>query len=123
MTAVLAPTRVHLPDQSDSSSEEGSPRKRPRRDNEEEDEVLPSKNEWEHYVRSGAKLKSLAETALSALDRTKALVSTAGEHNELSINPSTDVSPRDNAEKANNSAQLALEKTTECLILEKVCLL
>lgn len=126
MTALLDVPRVHLPDQSDSSSEEGSPRKRPRRDNgpPEEEEVLPSKNEWEHYVRSGAKLKSLAETALSALDRTKALSTIAGDHNEVFSNVSTTdtTSPRGNKENNSNAAQLALEKTAECLILEKVCL-
>jgi hypothetical protein len=123
MVAMLeAAASVRLPEQSDSSSdEEGSPRKR-RRSTIGSPVLVEErcKNDCDNYVRSGSRLKSLASNALAALVLA---------HNS---NNDANAAARNERDKENTTesvsllntnsiaAQMAREKTAECLILEKV---
>jgi len=118
--AAMMEANVRLPEQFDSSDdddEEPSPRKRPRspRALHVVEERPINKNDWDHYVRSGAKLKNLAASVLSSVlapsDETiEEFTDEAGEFSRSNVN----VNFNDNA------AKLAYEKTAECMILEKV---
>jgi hypothetical protein len=125
--------RLRLPDQSDSSdNDEPSPRKRLRSDHgviERTDNNI--KQNWDHYVRSGSKLKSLVGSILHVA---RQLHTNERIQNRQQVHRDVDNSNDDDYENApgiatgshprstsnDNAAKLAYEKTAECLMLEKV---
>jgi hypothetical protein len=127
---------IHLPDQSDSSeNDESSPRKRPRSNHGDiERTEINTKRNWDHYVRSGSKLKSLAGSILDVARHfnTNERVHTDNQENDDVDNNDNN---REDSDKSpgiletvsnpvstarDNVSKLAYEKTAECLMLEKV---
>jgi len=125
---------LRLPDQSDSSeNEESSPRKRPRSDHSNVGRTDNyTKENWDHYVRSGSKLKSLAGSILDVarhLQDTERIqtrqqnlgdVDNDNNHDECDNAPKFKTVAHPLSNTNDNAAKLAYEKTAECLMLEKV---
>lgn len=118
---------VQLPDPSDSSENDSdggssaSPRKRPRSDERTDDE--PSRrgrNDWDAFVQSGARLKTLAASIFEAARPNHDNLSAQTTRGEDEVADSTGDSSNPMNKTDANTAKLAYEKTAECMILERV---
>ena len=119
---------VQLPDPSDSSENESderdldSPRKRPRSISEKSDNEISrrSRNDWDAFVQSGARLKALAASMLEASSQNSDRLAATIAREDEEVLGSTAEAGRSMHPMDENTAKLAFEKTAECMILERV---
>jgi hypothetical protein len=124
---VMEASNVQLPDPSDSSENDSdggslaSPRKRPRSSERNDDETSRrSRNHWEAFVQSGARLKTLAVSIFEATRPNDSILTATITRKEEEVVDSTGESRHPICTTDENTAKLAYEKTAECMILERV---
>jgi hypothetical protein len=107
---------VRLPEQPDSSDDDESPRKRLKSSRPDSPVQVHQRNaeDWDHFVRAGARLKNLATLAMQWNEGPG---TTQPEEDEEAIaNPASTTLNQ----QYSHLAKLASEKTAECIVLEKV---
>ena len=108
---------VRLPEQPDSSDDDESPRKRLKSSRPDSPVQVHQHNaeDWDHFVRAGARLKNLATLAMQWNEGPGTTLPDEEEEEAIANPASTTLN-----QQYSHLAKLASEKTAECIVLEKV---